>query len=494
MSGEIDTNEEVAALEQDQTFLALVVLRDPVRSSVKEIVKESEESGVNLHLVSGDNLSTACKLAHDIGMLTHEEYESTKSKDSHERVAMDASEFRELVGDVIKTTDVVEEGLEQTFTYELETHRQERFNFIVNSLKVIGRAEPEDKLRLVVALQNANDPNESGMARKVAIVGEGISDCAAFDAADVSFACQSGTSYARNKASMILRTNDFDSCIQAVKWGRNIYMNVRRFLQFQITCNLCLVVVMIVSYCTMTEGALNATQLIYINLIMDIFGALALASTRPGTTTERYNNSSQVMTSAMYRQIFGTSLFMIAIMMVIMFAGKSIFNLNYFASTQTIDLDIFGLGKAKMEHFTLIWNTFVFLQVFNLINCRDVSSSGRNGFSGLHRNFLTVFIILLIVGVQFLSCFTFLGRIFFEASYTGAREWMVCVVAASSVLLANALLKFVPESIFAKAQLNEKEPIGQNSRILAAYNTGAKGKAFKPKAIAEGSYEPPVSQ
>ena len=71
---------------------------------------------------------------------------------------------------------------------------------------------------------------------------------------------------------------------------------------------------------------------------------------------------------------------------------------------------------------------------------------------------------------------------------------MVCVVAASSVLLANALLKFVPESIFAKAQLNEKEPIGQNSRILAAYNTGAKGKAFKPKAIAEGSYEPPVSQ
>ena len=172
---------------------------------------------------------------------------------------MDASEFRELVGDVIKTANEVEDGLEQTYSYELETHRQERFNFIVNSLKVIGRAEPEDKLRLVVALQNAPDANESGMSRKVAIVGEGINDCAAFDAADVSFACQSGTSYARNKASMILRTNDFDSCLQAVKWVRNIYMNVRRFLQFQITCNLCVIVVMIVSYCTMTEGALNAT-------------------------------------------------------------------------------------------------------------------------------------------------------------------------------------------------------------------------------------------
>ena len=100
MSGEVDTNEEVAVLEQDQTFLALIVLRDPVRSSVKAIVKESEESGVNLHLISGDNLGTACKLAHDIGMLTTEEYENTKNADSHERVAMDAAEFREIVGDV----------------------------------------------------------------------------------------------------------------------------------------------------------------------------------------------------------------------------------------------------------------------------------------------------------------------------------------------------------------------------------------------------------
>ena len=110
MKGEIDTNEEVSILEQDQTFLALVVLRDPVRSSVKKIVEESQDSGVALHLVSGDNLGTACKLAHDIGMLTAEEYESTKSGDSHERVAMTATEFREIVGDVIKTANPVELG------------------------------------------------------------------------------------------------------------------------------------------------------------------------------------------------------------------------------------------------------------------------------------------------------------------------------------------------------------------------------------------------
>jgi Ca2+ transporting ATPase len=213
-------------------------------------------------------------------MLSYEEYQTTLSGND-KTVAMEASEFRELVGEVIKTEDAVEDGMEQTYSYQLSESNQNNFNNVVDSLKVIGRAEPEDKLRLVVALKNVQNYDDE-KDRKIGIVGEGINDLDAFKAADVSFAVQSGTSYARNKASMILRTNDFDSCLQAVKWGRNIYMNVRRFLQFQITCNFALIIVMIVSYCTLTEGALNATQLIYINLIMDVLGALALASTRPG--------------------------------------------------------------------------------------------------------------------------------------------------------------------------------------------------------------------
>ena len=117
--------------------------------------------------------------------------------------------------------------------------------------------------------------------KKVACVGEGINDIEAFEAADVSFALQGGTSFARNKASMVLQTNNFDSCIQAVRWGRNIQMNVQRFLQFQITCNIACLITVIVSYCTITDSALNAVMLIWVNLIMDILGALALSSTRP---------------------------------------------------------------------------------------------------------------------------------------------------------------------------------------------------------------------
>jgi len=218
---------------------------------------------------------------------------------------------------------------------------------------------------------------------------------------------------------------------------------------------------MIVSYCTLTEGALNATQLIYVNLIMDILGALALASTRPTKQTESYQSGSNIMTPEMYRQIFGMTTFMVTIMMVIMFAGKSVFNLTYTNATQTIDKDDFGLGAAKMTHFTLIWNTFIFMQVFNLINCRDVSANGMNGFSGIYKNFMTCLIILIIVAVQFFSCFTFLGRIFFEAHITGGREWFVTIVAASAVLAANSLLKLLPDTLLAKMpKLNEQEPMG----------------------------------
>lgn len=149
---------------------------------------------------------------------------------------------------------------------------------------------------------------------------------------------------------------------------------------------------------------------------MDVLGALALASTRPSTDVAKYAaGQEKLLTPFMYRQIFGTVVFQTAIMMVVMYAGTTIFDyLPYPSSTQTIQDDEFG--KAKMLHFTLIWNTFVFLQVFNLINCRDVSATKMHGFTGLTRNFLTWLIILIIVGVQWTSCFTFLGRPIFEAS------------------------------------------------------------------------------
>lgn len=264
-------------------------------------------------------------------------------------------------------------------------------------------------------LDEDDEEENAASGRKVGIVGEGINDIEAFDAATVSFALGSGTSLARNKASMVLTTNDFESSMRAVMWGRNIYVNVQRFLQFQMTCNLAVITVVMVSTITMTESCLNAVQLIYINLIMDILGAIALASTRPNTeVSHEVHSTGKLITPFMYRQIFGVALYMIAIMMVIMYSGKKIFHLEYDAHTPTIEKSL--AGEHKMEHFTLIWNCFVFLQFFNLINCRDVSAHKMHGFSQLHRNFSTIFVLLIIIGVSVFACFTFLGRAVFEAS------------------------------------------------------------------------------
>ena len=143
---------------------------------------------------------------------------------------------------------------------------------------MIGRANPETKRRLIAGLKGMNENEEDASKhRRVAVVGEGINDVKAFRTADVSFALQSGTSIARNNASMILRTDDFDSAMKAVMWGRNIFMNIQRFLQFQITCNLAVLVTIVVGTIWMTESPLSATQLIWINLIMDTLAAMALA-------------------------------------------------------------------------------------------------------------------------------------------------------------------------------------------------------------------------
>jgi len=136
-----------------------------------------------------------------------------------------------------------------------------------------------------------------------------------------------------------------------------------------------------------------------------------------------------------------------------------------------------------MLHFTLIWNTFVFLQLFNMINCRDVSATKMHGFTGLTRNFLTWLIILIIVAVQWTSCFTFLGRPIFEASMLVTyKQFFICVTSAASILLANCILKAIPSRWIAKLPtLDESKSLGGSSKLMAAYDSQAKAKAFKKK-------------
>ena len=259
-------------------------------------------------------------------------------------------------------------------------------------------------------------------------------------------------------------------------------MNVQRFLQFQITCNLAALVTVIVSYATVTDSAMNAVMLIWVNLIMDVIGAIALASTRPTPEIAYYRcGEGNIMTPSMYRSIFGIGLYMIAMMMIIMYCGKSMIGYVYVNATQAIeDTDA---GHDKMEHFTLIFNCFIFLQVFNLINCRDVSATKMHGFHALHKNFTTWLVLLIIIAVQVLACFTWLGRPIFETRKCDGRGWFITVVMASSVILVNMLLKLIPESWISKMpEINEDEAVGRDSFLTKTFNEQSKAKAYDPSA------------
>jgi len=245
-----------------------------------------------------------------------------------------------------------------------------------------------------------------------------------------------------------------------------------------------------VSYCVRQETVLNPVQLIYINLIMDILGALALASTRPTEEIRTYlAGQGNIMTPFMYRQILGCTLGMVGIMLVIMCADGKIFDLVYKNYDSTIET------PNKMCGLTLIFNTFIFLQIFNMINCRDVSATKKHGFAGLHRNFLTWIILLVLIAVQFAACFTFLGVPVFETSlkyYTSievldekivtdfegterGRYFAITVVSAAAILLINALLKLIPQRWISKMpQLDENRAIGADSKLVSMYDRSAK--------------------
>jgi len=190
------------------------------------------------------------------------------------------------------------------------------------------------------------------------------------------------------------------------------------------------------------------------------------------------------MTPLMYRQIIGVTLYMITIMMVVMYSGKNMFDLgDYTSSTQITDKDD-PLADEKMKHFTLIWNTFIFLQIFNLVNCRDVGGTKMHGCSGLFRNFLTWAILLLIVIVQATACKTFIGRVLFEAHIVSTRHFMVTVVIGWSVMLASAVFKLIPGRWIEDKMpsLDENKAIGGSSKLMGAYENQANAKVYSKKA------------
>ena len=412
---------------------------------------------MNVRLVSADHLETAKCYAVDAGILAKDSYNDFAQEGN--AYAMNADDFIEQVG--------IRQYQDERDQYVIGPENQQRFQQLMDTLVVIGRAKPMHKQVVANGLR--------AMRKKVAVIGEGITDLKAFENANVSFAMGSGKSMALNRSSMVLTDNNFESCIKAILRGRNIYSNIKKFLQFQITVNFSILVCILISVLYLTESPFNAVMLIWINLIMDVLAALALATAPPlerVITEPAITEGVQILQPVIWRQIYGITVWNILVMSLVIFLGEPLFGLSYQASDQA------NTTLAKRQHFTIIFDTFVFLQMFNQINCRVVGPRDFNVFTSFFNNWIFIFVIGLIFAVQYYASTEqgFSLAWMFQTAEIDRQTFWTTVFYGATTILVSFVLKLSPKEWMEKVpiKIDENEALGADSKIVSIYEKQTK--------------------
>ncbi|CAH1422950.1 unnamed protein product [Lactuca virosa] len=345
--------------EDDLVLLSIVGIKDPPRVGVRNAVKLCTDAGVKVRMVTGDNIQTAKAIAMECGIL-----------DSGE----DATEPNVIEG--------------KTFREYSEKERE----YTSKHISVMGRSSPSDKLLLVQTLRK--------LGEVVAVTGDGTNDAPALHEADIGLAMGiQGTEVAKESSDIIILDDNFASVVKVVRWGRSVYANIQKFIQFQLTVNVAALVINVVAAISSGDVPLNTVQLLWVNLIMDTLGALALATEPP---TDHLMHRSPVgrreplVTNIMWRNLIIQALYQVAVLLVFNFRGLAILKLKNNEH-----------GNAVKN--TLIFNGFVLCQIFNELNARKPDE--MNVFSGVTKNYLfmgivgTTFILQVMI-IQFLGKFT----------------------------------------------------------------------------------------
>ncbi|KAJ7534406.1 hypothetical protein O6H91_13G093000 [Diphasiastrum complanatum] len=331
--------------------MAIVGIKDPVRPGVKDAVRLCVSAGIRVRMVTGDNINTAMAIARECNILTDGE-------------AIEGPEFRNL---------------------SIEEMRKK-----IPNLQVMARSSPTDKHTLVKQLR--------AMEEVVAVTGDGTNDAPALHEADVGLAMGiSGTEVAKESADIVILDDNFATIVKVAMWGRSVYTNIQKFVQFQLTVNLVALVLNFISACTTGSAPLTAVQLLWVNLIMDTLGALALATEPPYDglmSRPPLGRKGNFITNIMWRNIFAQSIYQLAVLFVLQSKGKDI-------------LHIRG-NNSELVLNTLIFNTFVFCQVFNEVNAREMEK--LNVFRHTFNNWIFVLVVLFTVVFQVILV-EFLGKL-----------------------------------------------------------------------------------
>ena len=379
-------------IAENLTFMGIVAIADPVRKDVPAAVQKCMAAGINVKIVTGDTPGTAKEIGRQIGLWT--------KKDSDSAIITGA-EFEKLSDD------------------ELDKK--------VLELKIIARARPMDKKRLVESLQRNN--------QVVAVTGDGTNDAPALKAAHVGLSMGDGTSVAKEASDITIIDNSFSSICRAVMWGRSLYQNIQRFLLFQLTVNVAACFIVLVGAFMGTESPLTVTQMLWVNLIMDTFGAMALASLPPSQSVMKdkpRDRKAFILTKPMMKDILGVGGFFFLLLVVFLYIFQ------HTEITQMTDLLHCKLGEANglsPYEQTLLFSIFVWTHLWYMFNTRSFET-GKSFFQlKMSKEFFTIVTIIFIGQVVIVE-----GLYdFFNCTPMKLIDWIIIVALSSLVLWAREL-------------------------------------------------------
>uniref|UniRef100_A0A8R1TT93 Calcium-transporting ATPase n=1 Tax=Onchocerca volvulus TaxID=6282 RepID=A0A8R1TT93_ONCVO len=404
---EIDWDNE-DAIVNDLTAIAIVGIQDPVRPEVPEAIAKCQRAGITVRMVTGDNINTARSIATSCGILRPgEDFIALEGKDFNARIRNEKGEVS-----------------------------QEKLDTIWPKLRVLARAQPSDKYTLVKGII---DSRVTDNREVVAVTGDGTNDGPALKKADVGFAMGiAGTDVAKEASDIILTDDNFTSIVKAVMWGRNVYDSIAKFLQFQLTVNVVAVVVAFVGACAIQDTPLKAVQMLWVNLIMDTLASLALATEMPTEDLLKrkpYGRTSPLISRTMSKNILGHAFYQLLILFALIFAGEHFFEIESGRWAP--------LHSPPSEHFTIVFNTFVMMTLFNEINARKIHGE-RNIFTGLFSNPI-YYIIWIATMVAQIFIVQFGGR-WFSTAALNLEQWLWCLAFGVGVLLWGQVVTTIPTS------------------------------------------------
>ena len=547
INAEIENGKGRLIDQYDLVFLCVFGIRDSLRDGVKEAVLKFQEASVNIIMVTGDDIITSTAIAKDSGILGDEidlnnlnveeieqNPEEMNDNDDIKRedyilkllndrpYSLTGNSFYKIIGGLYcdsckqdtnlckcpKTENEAKINAEKTKSniQKIKNDKirdMKRFEKITTRLKVLARSQPIHKYALVLGLKALNNV--------VAVTGDGTNDAPALSKSDVGFSMFSGTDIAKEASDIIILDNNFSSIIIAIIYGRNIYDNIRKFLQFQLSVNFCACILVFICACIGNETPLTPIQMLWVNLIMDSLGSLALATEPPYDKLLKRKPTKKnefIINGKMFKHILIQSIVLIVLLIILyLLAPKFIKEQNLirlaenrlikncyieypgespdyiingmeskwdskitlkeglnetFCGIYSKSMDLSMAYNLYLEvnsgttHMAIIFNIFVFYTLFNQINCRIIDDS-YNIFKRIEKNIFFLIIIFIEIGLQILLIF--LGSSWFRIADKGLTgiQWGICIGFSAITFFVSIIVKSIPIDVCIDKYLIPKE-------------------------------------